>query len=211
MKNILTIITILISWVTASAQVTYDKVEITNENGYQYIGTHASSAVTKYSNVKDWLYSSIEDFENTILNDNTRGNSIEFKPEVLYDKSDSKSHYLVATVIVECRDDKFRVRLEHIRRKTVTSTCDYLALPRDIYKNRSTSMNQEVKLFDAYRALASKKNLTADEAKKLKDLKRYASMTREEVTEKEMKPYIDLQKAIAALVDGIEKAVMGVR
>lgn len=207
MKNILTIITILISWVTASAQVTYDKVEITNENSYQYIGTFASSAAAKYSCVKDWLYSAIEDFENTILNDNTRGNSIEFKPEVLYDQSDSKKHYLVATVTVDCRDDKFRVRLEHIRRKTVTSTCDYLAVPRDIYKNRSTSMNQEVKMFDTYRALASKRNLTADEAKKLKELKRYAGMTREEVTEKEMKPYIDLQKAIATLIEGIENAI----
>lgn len=208
MKNILTIIAILTSWISAYAQVDYKSIDIKTDS-YQYICSFTSSARTKYAEATKWLDSSITDFETTIITDDAQSFKIEFKPEIMYEQTEAQSQYLVATISLECRDDKFRVRLVDIKRKSITKNCNYLTPASDIYKKRSFNANLEMKEFSRYSELSSKKSLTADEASKLKDLKRYNGMTKEMVMEKEMKPYIDLQKAIATLVNGIEKAIKG--
>ena len=113
----------------------------------------------------------------------------------------------MASISVDCRDEKFRVKLTEINRKTVTKTCNYLTSPNKIYKTRNYNAETELKQFDQYKELSSRTDLTSDEERVLKDLKRYAKLTKEEIIAKEMKPYIDLQKAIAKLIEGIEKAI----
>lgn len=210
MKNILTIIVILTSWISVNAQIPYESIEIKTDNSYQYVSTYNSSARQKYTDATKWLETSIENYDNSIITDDSRSFRVEFKPEIQYDQTDALSHYLVASISVDCRDDKFRVKLEHIRRKTVTKTCNYLTSPNDISKKCSYNLNTELKQFENYSQLAKKKTLTANEERTLKDLKKhYGGMTKESVTEKAMKPYNDLQKAIATLIDGIEKAIKG--
>lgn len=194
-------------WASAYGQVAYENIDIKTANNYQYIATCNSSASKKYADVKKWLKANISDFNKTVISDDPQACKIVFNPEIMYEQSEVKTHYLVANVSVECRDDKFRIRLLEIKRKTVTTTCNYLTEPNKIYRTRNYNANEEIKEFDRYRLLSAKQNLTSDEAKALKDLKRYANVTREEVIEKEMKPYIDMQKAIAKLVDGIENAI----
>ena len=63
--------------------------------------------------------------------------------------------------------------------------------------------------FSHYKELSVKKRLTSEESSKLNNLKHYKGMTKEMIMKKEMKPYIDLQKAIASLINGIEKAIKG--
>ena len=207
MKNILTIIMFLAFWTSAYGQVSYESIDIKTANNYQYISTFNSSARKKYTDVKNWLDSYIKDFDNTIITDDAQAFKIVFKPEIMYEQSDAKTHYLVANISVECRDDKFRVRLLEIKRKTVTTTCNYLTEPNKLYRTRIYNANEEMKEFERYKQLSAKRNLTSDEAKALKNLKRYANVTKEEINEKEMKPYIDMQKAIAQLVNGIEEAI----
>lgn len=197
----------LVFWSSAYGQVAYESIDIKTANNYQYIATYNSSANKKYADVKKWLKANISDFNKTVISDDPQACKIVFSPEIMYEQSEAKTHYLVANVGVECRDDKFRIRLLEIKRKTVTTTCNYLTEPNKIYRTRNYNANEEIKEFDRYKQLFAKQNLTSDEAKALKDLKRYANVTREEVIEKEMKPYIDMQKAIAKLVDGIENAI----
>lgn len=197
----------LVFWSSAYGQVAYESIDIKTANNYQYIATYNSSANKKYADVKKWLKANISDFNKTVISDDPQACKIVFSPEIMYEQSEAKTHYLVANVGVECRDDKFRIRLLEIKRKTVTTTCNYLTEPNKIYRTRNYNANEEIKEFDRYKQLSVKQNLTSDEAKALKDLKRYANVTREEVIEKEMKPYIDMQKAIAKLVDGIENAI----
>ena len=207
MKTLLTTIMFLVFWTTVYGQVAYENIDIKTNNNYQYVATNNTPANEKYSRVRKWLEEYIPDFKNTIIVDYPQAFQVEFRPEIEYDKSETKTHYLVANICVECRDDKFRIRLLEIKRKTVTTTCNYLTEPNKIYRTRNYNANEEIKEFDRYKQLSAKQNLTSDEAKALKDLKRYANVTREEVIEKEMKPYIDMQKAIAKLVDGIENAI----
>lgn len=197
----------LVFWSSAYGQVAYENIDIKTANNYQYIATYNSSANKKYADVKKWLKANISDFNKTVISDDPQACKIVFNPEIMYEQSEAKTHYLVANVSVECRDDKFRIRLLEIKRKTVTTTCNYLTEPNKIFRTRNYNANEEIKEFDRYKQLSAKQNLTSDEAKALKDLKRYTNVTREEVIEKEMKPYIDMQKAIAKLVDGIENAI----
>ena len=183
MKTLLTTIMFLVFWTTVYGQVAYENIDIKTNNNYQYVATNNTPANEKYSRVRKWLEEYIPDFKNTII--------------------------LVANICVECRDDKFEVKLKEINRKTLTSTCNYLTLPNKIYKTRQYNANEEIKQFDRYKELSSKKNLTSDETKALKELKRYANVTKEKIIEKEMKQYTDLQKAIARLIEGIEKAIKG--
>ena len=209
MKTLLTTIMFLVFWTTVYGQVAYENIDIKTNNNYQYVATNNTPANEKYSRVRKWLEEYIPDFKNTIIVDYPQAFQVEFRPEIEYDNSETKTHYLVANICVECRDDKFEVKLKEINRKTLTSTCNYLTLPNKIYKTRQYNANEEIKQFDRYKELSSKKNLTSDETKALKELKRYANVTKEKIIEKEMKQYTDLQKAIARLIEGIEKAIKG--
>jgi hypothetical protein len=66
-----------------------------------------------------------------------------------------------------------------------------------------------MKQYNRYKELSAKRSRTSDEARVLRDLKRYATVKKQEIIDKEMKPYVDLQKAIAQLIDGIENAIKG--
>ena len=207
MKNVLTIIVFLVSWASAYGQVDYEAIDLRINNSYQYVSTFSSPAKKKYTNAMRWLGLSVDNFNKSIITEDAQAFSVVFKPEILYDQTDAKSDYLVASISVDCRDEKFRVKLMEINRKTVTKTCNYLSSPNKIYKTRNYNAETELKQFDQYKDLSSRTDLTSDEERVLKDLKRYAKLTKEEIIAKEMKPYIDLQKAIAKLIEGIEKAI----
>jgi hypothetical protein len=207
MKNILTIIAFLAFWIPAYGQVAYESIDLKTDNNYQYISTYSSSARKKYTNAIKWLESSINDFDETIVTDDAQAFKVVFKPEIQYEQTDTKTHYLVANISVECRDDKFRIRLTDIQRKTVTKTCNYLTAPNRIYKTHDYNVNEEMKQFDRYKKLSAKRPLTSEEAKALRDLKKFAKMKRNDIIEKEMKPYTDLQKAIAKFIEDIETEI----
>ena len=111
MKSFLILITILAYWLPSYAQWAYESIDIKVDNKYQYVSEYTSSSIKKYAKAMKWLEANIKDFDNTIISNDADACKVEFKPEVLYDESDTKSHYLVANVTVECRDEKFRVKL----------------------------------------------------------------------------------------------------
>lgn len=209
MKSFFTIIAILACWLPAYAQVAYESIDIKVDNKYQYVSEYTSSSIKKYAKAMKWLEANIKDFDNIIISNDADACKVEFKPEVLYDESDTKSHYLVANVTVECRDEKFRVKLVDINRKTVTKTCNYLTPSNKLYRTRDYNVSTEMKQYNRYKELSAKRSRTSDEARVLRDLKRYATVKKQDIIDKEMKPYVDLQKAIAQLIDGIENAIKG--
>lgn len=209
MKSFLILITILAYWLPSYAQVAYESIDIKVDNKYQYVSEYTSSSIKKYANAMKWLEANVNDFDNTVISTDAEACKVEFKPEILYDESDTKSQYLVANVIVECRDEKFRVKFVDINRKTVTKTCNYLTPSHKLYRTRDYNMNTELKQYDRYKALSRKRSLTSDEARVQKDLKRYATVKKQDIIDKEMKPYVDLQKAIAKFVGDIENAIKG--
>ena len=209
MKYLLTIIAFFVSWVSAYSQVAYESIDIKTDNSYQYISSHNSFAKKKYANAVKWLESSIVDFDNTIVEEDAQSFKIVFKPEIVYEQSEAKSLFLVANVTVECRNDKFRIMFMNVNRKTVTKTCDYLTTASSLYKTRKYNADIEMKNYTRYKQLSAKRGLTRDEARALEGLKRYAKLTKNEVMEKEMKAYIDLQKAIAKFIDDVENAIKG--
>lgn len=209
MKKILTIIVFVTSWIYANAQVPYDSIDIKKDNSYQYICQFNSSAKDKYEVATNWLDSSINEYERTIISENKRSFKVKFKPEIMYEQSDAQSLHLVATITLECHDDKILVRFTDIKRKSITPNCNFLTPASEIYKKRNYNANQEMQNFSHYKELSVKKRLTSEESSKLNNLKHYKGMTKEMIMKKEMKPYIDLQKAIASLINGIEKAIKG--